>query len=143
MAKEKPKVEEETPDVEYPTPVVGFPLNYYLKGDHDQNDPVAAVCTKIEGVGRIAMTVFRPGGHVAGYTGIYHISHPMAAKAHTWSFVEGLPGKDQYRLARAENAKKKRQQAEAEIQQREAEERMRKRREVLEEMNEQNPVIPT
>lgn len=40
-----------------PTPEVGYPVNYY-PDDMDTNNFVAAICTRVEGPGKIGIVVF-------------------------------------------------------------------------------------
>lgn len=53
-----------------PTPEVGDQLWYYAQGDGNL-PPQAAVCTQVEGVGRIKCTIFNPIGPPHTKQGVY------------------------------------------------------------------------
>lgn len=61
----------------FPTPPVGESVTWYRAGD--PNVPLAAIVTKIEGPGRVALTVFSYRSHPGYVEGVFYHEHPIHA----------------------------------------------------------------
>lgn len=90
-----------------PTPRVGDAVLWYPKGRVDAENAIAAIVTRVEEVGKIAVTVFRPNAMPLYRMGVHFIGHPIAANSRAgaiansglWGFQDGdEPQPRHYRL---------------------------------------------
>jgi len=107
-----------------PTPKVGDPIIYHPESDKRREVP--AVVSKVEGPGKIQITVFPFQGMMQHRSGCHHITHwihdnPTAFTRQNgaWSFAREAPA-DAYQLHEAELAKRENSLIEAEERAKEA-----------------------
>ena len=93
-----------------PTPKVSDPIIYYTRGD--KNFPVPAVCSAVEGPGRIKITLFPFQGMMQHRAGCHHVTHWVHDRPNettknngSWDFNRELPA-DAYEVHEAELAKR-------------------------------------
>ena len=92
---EKVKAEIKSP---LPTPPVGFTVVWYPRAVQEEDNQVAGIVTKVEGPGKVTLTVFRPQGMPdATRRGCLHVTHPVHEKransvsvnAGSWDYIPG------------------------------------------------------
>lgn len=80
-----------------PTPPVGTMIVWYDRGQKIDGSQRAAIVTKVEGPGKLQLTVFAPNAMPTHKIGSLHISHPVHTKAHNsvsknnggWDYRDG------------------------------------------------------
>ena len=66
-----------------PTPPVGTPVVWYDRAERKEDGEIAALVTKVEGPGKVTVTVFRPQGMPdPTRRGCLHMSHPTHEQRH-------------------------------------------------------------
>ncbi len=101
-----------------PTPKISDPVIYYTRGD--KNFPVPAVCSAVEGPGRIKITLFPFQGMMQHRAGCHHVTHWVHDRPNettknngAWDFAREVP-KDAFTVHEAELAKRENNLLEAE-----------------------------
>jgi len=87
-----------------PTPTVGTMVVWYDRGQKVAEGKRAAIVTKIEGAGKVQLTVFAPNAMPMHKIGSLHISHSVHAKAHNsvsknnggWDYRDGDDAPDSH-----------------------------------------------
>lgn len=78
-----------------PTPPVGWSVNWFEANDDDRC--YAAIVTRVEGVGKLELVIFKPRHHQIAKQGVLHRSHPLHKQRHntitmgngTWDYLPG------------------------------------------------------
>lgn len=100
-----------------PTPPVGTPVVWYPRATLDRDNQIAAIVTKVEGPGKLTLTVFRPQSMPdATRRGCLHVSHPIHENRHNsvsqnsgaWDYPEGVTIPKSHRDLHLEQLQRKR-----------------------------------
>lgn len=93
-----------------PTPKCNDPIIYYTRGD--KNFPVPAICSSVEGPGRIKITLFPFQGMMQHRAGCHHVTHWVHDRPNettrnngSWDFNREAPV-DAFEVHEAELAKR-------------------------------------
>ena len=82
-----------------PTPPVGFTVVWYDAARNDPGAEKAAIVTKVEGPGKLVLTIFPPNGMpIFNKKGILHTSHPVherrgnavSKNSGSWDYPAGI-----------------------------------------------------
>ena len=63
-----------------PTPPVSYLVHWYPQGKIENDNRIAAIVTKIEGPGKLTLTMFPPSSMPVHKVGVHHTTHPAVER---------------------------------------------------------------